>query len=138
MNELVQVLARRPNPDGKASRYADLQTRTAARLFRPGSDTPKHRGSPDVARGIQCLVITLRRLIGRDFVCIAAAFGQKRRTCALVISRSKERVGGADMFDLLDYFDSGNARDVGERDSESGCNHMFSRSSCSDIQRVMI
>jgi hypothetical protein len=86
MKELVQVLARRQNPDGKASRYADLQTQTAGRLFQPGSDMPKHGGSPDVAHSIRCLVITLRRLVGRGFVCIAAALGQKRRTCALVVS----------------------------------------------------
>jgi hypothetical protein len=33
MKELVQILAGRPNPDGKASRYADLQTQTAGRLL---------------------------------------------------------------------------------------------------------
>jgi hypothetical protein len=99
---------------------------------------PKHRGSPDVARGIRCLVITPRRLVGRFFGRIAAALGQKRRTCALVVSRSKDTVGSDDKLDLLDYFESGNARDVGEREQESGCNHAFSCGSCSDIRRVII
>jgi hypothetical protein len=86
MNELVQILARRPNPDGKASRYADLQTQTAGRLFQPGSDIPKRRGLPKIMRSIRCLVVTLRGLVGRDFGCAATSLGQKRRTCALVVS----------------------------------------------------
>jgi hypothetical protein len=99
---------------------------------------PKHRGSPDVARGIQCLNIIPRSLAGRKFGRIAGALGQKRRTCPLVVSRAKEPVGSDDMLDLLDYFESGNARDIGERQQESKCNHVFSRNSCSDVRRVMI
>jgi hypothetical protein len=138
MNELVQVLARRPNPDGKASRYADLQTQTAGRLFQPGSDMPKHRGSPDVSRGIRCLVITLGCLAGWDFGCIAASLGQKRHTSALVVSGPEEPVSSGEMLDLLDYSESEIALDVGEREQESGCNHLFSRGSYSDIRRVII
>jgi hypothetical protein len=99
---------------------------------------PKHRGSPDVARGILCLVMTLRRHVGQGFGCIAAFLGQKRRTCVLVASRSKDPVGSDDMLDLLDYSESENARDVGEREQEPECNHVFSCGSCSDIRRVII
>jgi hypothetical protein len=69
--------------------------------------------------------MTLRRHVGQGFGCIAAFLGQKRRTCVLVASRSKDPVGSDDMLDLLDYSESENARDVGEREQSLSATMCF-------------